>query len=55
MVDYIDKYKIKDKGLKLEKIEPKEAIEYYKELLTHEYFINDFWPYRRLVLLYKKN
>ncbi len=34
MVDYINKYKIKDKGLKLEKIEPKEAIEYYKELLT---------------------
>ena len=50
----MDKYKIKDDGLKLERIEPEKAIEFYKELLNHEYFINDFWPYRRLVLMYKK-
>ena len=54
MANYIDKYKIKDEGLKLEKTEPEKAIDYYKELLAHEYFINDFWPYRRLVLMYKK-
>lgn len=54
MADYIDKYKLKDKGLQLEKTEPEKAIGYYKDLLSHEYFINDFWPYRRLVLMYKK-
>ncbi|SDA57174.1 tetratricopeptide repeat protein [Methanobrevibacter millerae] len=54
MANYIDKYKIKNQGLKFEKEEPEKAIEYYKELLTHEYFINDFWLYRRLVLMYKK-
>lgn len=54
MADYINKYQMKDKGLNLERKEPEKAIEYYKELLTHEYFINDFWPYRRLVLMYKK-
>ena len=54
MANHIDKYKIKDKGLGLEKEEPKKAIDYYNWLLTHEYFINDFWPYRRLVLMYKK-
>ena len=54
MVSYFDKYKIKDEGLHLEKTDAEKAIEYYKNLLTHEYFINDFWPYRRLVLMYKK-
>lgn len=54
MANYIDKYQMKDKGLDLERTEPEEAIKYYKGLLTHEYFINDFWPYRRLVLMYKK-
>ncbi len=54
MVSYIDKYEIKDKGLKLEKSEPEKAIDFYKILLNHECFINDFWPYRRLVLMYKK-
>ena len=54
MSDYIEKYNIKNKGLQLEKTDSEKAIEYYKELLGHEYFINDFWPYRRLVLMYKK-
>ena len=54
MANYIDKYQMKDKGLNLERTEPEEAIKYYNGLLTHEYFINDFWPYRRLVLMYKK-
>lgn len=54
MANYIDKYKIKDNGLRLEKEDPEKAINYYNNLLTHEYFINDFWPYRRLVLMYKK-
>ena len=42
------------KGLDLEKENPKQAIDFYKELLNHEYFINDYYPYRRLVILYKK-
>lgn len=54
MANYIDKYNLKDEGLKLEKSEPEKAIKYYEKLLSHEYFINDFWPYRRLVLIYKK-
>lgn len=54
MVSDIEKYEIKDKGLKLEKSEPEKAIEFYKSLLNHKCFINDFWPYRRLVLMYKK-
>lgn len=54
MASIIDKYQMKDKGLTLERNEPEEAIKYYEELLNHEYFINDFWPYRRLVLMYKK-
>ena len=29
MADYIDKYKLKDEGLQLEKTEPKKAIVYY--------------------------
>lgn len=54
MANYIDKYQMKAKGLDLERNEPQNAIKYYNDLLTHEYFINDFWPYRRLVLMYKK-
>ncbi|WP_296892821.1 lipopolysaccharide assembly protein LapB [uncultured Methanobrevibacter sp.] len=54
MASIIDKYQMKDKGLTLERNEPEEAIKYYEELLNHKYFINDFWSYRRLVLMYKK-
>lgn len=54
MAGLIDKYEMKDKGLNLERSEPEKAIEYYEELLNHEYFINDFWAYRRLVLMFKK-
>lgn len=54
MKEVIEKYFIMKKGLALEKENPKKAIEFYKELLTHEYFINDYYPYRRLVIMYKK-
>jgi len=54
MPDYIEKYHIKIDGFKLEKEDPKEAIKFYKNLLKHELFINDYYPYRRLVLMYKK-
>ena len=54
MPDYIEKYNIKKEGLKLEKENPKEAIKFYKDLLNNELFTNDYYIYRRLVLMYKK-
>jgi len=48
------KYNLKDHGLKLEKTNPQEAIKYYNNLLNHEYFINDYYIYRRLVLMFEK-
>jgi len=42
MADYIDKYRIKDKDLDLEKTDPEKAVKFYKKLLNHEYFANDF-------------
>ena len=49
-----DKYNLKYKGLKLEKEDQIKAIDFYKSLLNHEYFANDYYPYRRLVMIYKK-
>lgn len=54
MPSYIDKYNIKRDGLELEKENPKEAIKFYKDHLNDELFINDYYIYRRLVLMYKK-
>lgn len=54
MPDYIEKYHIKMDGLTLENENPEEAIKFYKDLLNDELFINDYYPYRRLVLMYKK-
>lgn len=54
MPDYIEKYNIKKEGLTLEKEDPKAAIKFYKDLLNNELFINDYYIYRRLVLMYKK-
>ena len=54
MDDYIDKYNLKSEGLSLEKQDSEKAIEFYNELLNNELFANDYYPYRRLVLMYKK-
>lgn len=54
MTDYIDKYNLKSEGLSLEKQDPEKAIEFYNRLLDNELFANDYYPYRRLVLMYKK-
>ena len=54
MEEYIIKYELKMKGLNLEKENPQKAIDFYKELLNHKYFINDYYLYRRLVIQYKK-
>ena len=49
-----EKYDLKMEGFRLEKKDPRKAILYYKDLLNHDYFINDYFVYKRLVLLYKK-
>ena len=54
MADYIDKYNLKSEGLALEKQDPEKAIEFYNRLLDSDLFANDYYPYRRLVLMYKK-
>ena len=54
MTSYIEKFQLKTEGLNLEKENPEKAIEFYKKLLNNKYFINDYYVYRRLVLMYKK-
>ncbi|WP_296807981.1 hypothetical protein [uncultured Methanobrevibacter sp.] len=48
------KFDLKSKGLELEKSDKIAAINFYNKLISNEYFINDYYPYRRLVMLYKK-
>ena len=54
MASHIQKYNLKDRGLKLESENPQKAVSYYCNLINHEYFANDYYPYRRLVLMYEK-
>lgn len=49
-----EKYEFKSIGRSLEKSNIDEAIAFYKELTKNEYFINDYYPYRRLVMLFGK-
>ena len=49
-----EKYKLKSKALNLEKDNIDSAIHTYKEYLSHDLFANDYYSYRRLVLLYEK-
>ncbi|MDO5849911.1 MAG: ATP-dependent DNA helicase [Methanobacteriaceae archaeon] len=48
------KFDLKTKGKDLESSNIDESISFYKDLLSNEYFINDYYPYRRLVMLYHK-
>lgn len=48
------KFDLKDKGKTLESKDIDEAIEFYNELISNEYYLNDYYPYRRLVMLYHK-
>ena len=56
IVDYIslikDKYSMILEGLKLEKSNPQKAVNYYKSILDHELFKNDYYVYKALVMLY---
>ena len=48
------KFDLKDKGKTLESDDIDEAIIFYNELIANEFYINDYYPYRRLVMLYHK-
>ena len=54
MSNYVDKYKIKDEGLKLEKTDVDEAISFYKNLISNELFFDDYYPFKRLTVMYHK-
>ena len=47
-----DKYSMILKGLELEQNSVIDAIEYYKSILNHELFKNDYYLYKTLVILY---
>lgn len=50
------KFNLKKKGNKLFKDRNfKEAIEFYENLKSHELFVNDYYPYRKLVEIYSKH
>ena len=56
-IDYDDvetKYRLKLKALDLEEIDIYAAIDLYKEFINDKLFENDYYPYRRLVMLYGK-
>lgn len=54
--DYINlvkfKYSMIRKGRELEKTDLKQAIEYYKSIINHKLFENDYYPYKRLAACY---
>ena len=52
--DINKKLDLKSEGLELEKSDKIAAISFYKKLISNEYFINDYYSYRRLVMLYEK-
>ena len=48
------KYSLIKEGKVLAKASEEEAISFYKSLLLHKCFKNDYYPYRKLAVLYKK-
>lgn len=48
------KYELKQKGLKLEKKNIYEAIDFYKSLILDSLFLNDYYQFKRLSILYHK-
>lgn len=48
------KAKLKEEGMELEDTNYKKAIMFYEKLLSNELFSNDYYPYRRLVILCDK-
>ena len=53
--DIISKYQLKKEGISLIKDKNYEdAIKFYNNLINHELYINDYYPYRKLVEVYRK-
>ena len=55
LTDIETKANLKDIGNKLIKSKDYDGAEdFYKKLITNKYYINDYYPYRKLVAVYKK-
>ena len=50
-----EKFNLIEKGKSLEKSNPISAINFYNELKNHDLFIFDYYPYRRIGIVCKKN
>lgn len=50
-----EKYNLMEIGKSFEKSNPHSAINFYNELKNNELFINDYYPYRRIGIVCKKN
>ena len=50
-----EKFKLMEIGKSFEKSNPKSAINFYNELKDNELFVNDYYPYRRIGIVCKKN
>ena len=50
-----EKFNLIEKGKSLEKSNPQLAINFYNELKNNELFTNDYYPYRRIGIVCKKN
>ena len=53
-VDFNTKAQLKRAGLKLEDRNWKKSIIFYEKLLSNRLFLNDYYVYRRLIILYEK-
>ena len=49
-----EKYKLKQEGLKLEKKSLDMAVDFYKRLILNSLFLNDYYQFKRLSILYHK-
>ena len=48
------KYELKKEGLKLEKKSLDLAVDFYKKLILNSLFLNDYYQFKRLSVLYHK-
>ena len=49
-----EKYELKQEGLKLEKKSLDLAVDFYKKLILNSLFLNDYYQFKRLSVLYHK-
>lgn len=50
-----EKFNLMEIGKSFEKTNPRSAINFYNELKNNDLFINDYYPYRRIGIVCKKN